>query len=131
MTYDEWFQNVKGPALAEEYQNEHGLSDADNNDNETGYKGVLTPEQYETQYHRWEKVVEGYFNNLTTGGYKVQDNNGNISGKADNEMKGWAYVGNKSGLKRAQNEMRKIRLEAAKYGVQILQSKWETATANY
>lgn len=131
MTYDEWFQNVKGPALAEEYQNEHGLSDADNNDNETGYKGVLTPEQYETQYHRWEKVVEGYFNNLTTGGYKVQDNNGNISGKADNEMKGWAYVGNKSGLKRAQNEMRKIRLEAVKYGVQILQSKWETATANY
>ena len=46
-------------------------------------------------------------------------------------LHGGAYVGNKSGLRDAQNQMRKIRLEAEKHGIHIVQSKWETATANF
>ena len=131
MTYDEWFQKIKGPALAEEYRIEHGLSSGSSQNDEEEYKGELSPDQYEAAYRRWESRVQDWFNNLTSGGIKVQDKQGNIKGKTDGDMKGWAYVGNQSGLKRAQNEMRKIRLEAEKYGVHIVQSKWETATANY
>ena len=131
MTYEEWFNKIKGPALAEEYRIEHGLSNGTNQDDADEYKGELSPDQYQAAYRRWESRVQDWFNNLTTGGYKVQDKQGNIKGKTDSEMKGWAYVGNQSGLKRAQNEMRKIRLEAEKYGVHIQQSKWETATSSY
>lgn len=133
MTYEEWFQKIKGPALAEEWRIEHGLSSGDdsNFDETDSYKGELSPDQYQAAYQRWESRVQDWFNNLTSGGYKVQDKQGNIKGKTDGDMKGWAYVGNQAGLRRAQNEMRKIRLEAEKYGVHIPQSKWETATSSY
>ncbi len=104
---------------------------SDRTDSQDDYKGELSPSQYEAAYRRWEARVQDWFSNLTLSGYKYQDKNGDIKGKTNGEMKSWAYIGNKAGLRDAQNEMRKIRLEAAKYGVTIQQSKWETATANY
>jgi hypothetical protein len=41
------------------------------------------------------------------------------------------YVMQKKALRDAQREMRNIRQKAARAGVHITQSKWETATVNY
>ena len=62
---------------------------------------------------------------------KVKDKEGNIRGTTNGEMKSWAYVGMSGNFRDAQREMTKIRLEAKKHGVNIVQSKWETATVNY
>ena len=75
--------------------------------------------------------MKGWYNNLTQGGVKYKDKDGDIRGLTDSGMKGNIYVGNQMGLYKAKQEMRKIRLEAEKYGVHIEQSKWETATSNY
>ena len=41
------------------------------------------------------------------------------------------FCGMSGNFRDAQREMTKIRLEAKKHGVNIVQSKWETATVNY
>lgn len=100
--------------------------------NETAEENFTSSYNYEDSYRRWEARVQDWFGNLTQFGYDYKDKNGNIKGKAgDNMLHGGAYVGNKSGLRDAQNQMRKIRLEAEKHGIHIVQSKWETATANF
>lgn len=108
-----------------------GSSDAGQEQTADEYKGELSPEQYRASYQRWEAMVEGWMNNLTIGGYTTTSKDGDIRGKVDNDTKGYAYTGNQMGMKNAQKEMRRIRLEAEKYGVHIPQSKWETATARY
>ena len=100
------------------------LSDVDT------YKGKMSPEYYQQAYRRCEHVVESHFNSLTVLGSKYEDKNGNIRGNTG-DMKSWAVVGMSSKFRDAQREMKKIRMEAAKYGVNIVQSKWETATAGY
>lgn len=123
--HDVWLLGAQARANKSESNN------LGNQEKENEYKGKLSPEQYENAYRSWEKRVQDWFNNLTTGGYKYQEKNGDIRGKTDNGMSQVAYVGNQAGLKNAQNEMRKIRLEAQKYGVNIMQSKWETATSKF
>ena len=115
------------------YESESGSGTTlSESDTPNEYKGELRPDQYEAQYRRYEHLAESHFNSITVaGGIKVQDKNGNISGRTNGETKAWAYTDLKRMLRNAQNEMRKIRLEAEKYGVHIVQSKWETATANY
>lgn len=96
------------------------------------YKGEHSPEQYRANYRKWESYAENRIKNLTSGGYIDKDKNGNIKGKSNyNYVNGIGYMGNQMGLHEIQREMRKIRLEAGKYGVYIEQSKWETATASY
>lgn len=113
-------------ARAERYS--RSSSDGD----ETVEENFTSSYNYEDSYRRWEARVQDWFGNLTQSGYDYKDKNGNIRGKAgDNMLHGGAYVGNKSGLRDAQNQMRKIRLEAEKHGIHIVQSKWETATANF
>lgn len=103
-------------------------SDATEND----YQGELSPDQYLAHYRKWEQYAEDAVRNLTSGGYSTKDNSGNIKGKANsNYVKGIGYTGNQMNLHECQREMRRIRLEAAKYGVNIPQSKWETATVSY
>ena len=123
------FRAMKYQAL---YDAEHGGSPDNNNSQiSDSYRGELSPSQYQENYNRWESSVQGYFNNLTPEQVRYQDSNGNIKGKTVDHMTTAGYMGNKAGLRRAQEEMRKIRMEAAKYGVTIQQSKWETATAGY
>lgn len=94
------------------------------------YTGDLSPSQYQESYKRYEHLAEMWFSNLTTGGVKYEDKNGNIKGITSSDMTR-TYVGNQMGLKDAQREMRKIRTEAAKHGVHIAESKWETATSRF
>lgn len=88
---------------------------------------------YLQQYQRCEKLAEMWYNNLTTGGVRYKDQNGNIKGVTDSDMAhiGGVYVGNKMGLSRAQKQMKRIRDEAKKHGIIIPVSKWETATAGF
>lgn len=95
------------------------------------YKGKLTPEQYEDLYRRFEKSVQSFFNGLTLNGYTTEDKQGNIKGTTVGKMPTAAYLKSKTELRDAQKEMKRIREEAAQYGVIIQQSKWETATAGY
>ena len=103
-----------------------------NDDKNDDYSQESNAGQYEASYRRYERLVESHFNSLTVaGGAKVKDKQGNISGKTNGEMKSWAYVGISGNFRDAQREMTKIRLEAKKHGINIVQSKWETATVNY
>lgn len=103
-------------------------NDIDNSSDADTYKGKMSPDYYQQAYRRWEHAVESHFNSLTVVGSKYEDKNGNIKGTTG-DMKSWAVIGISSNFREAQREMRKIRLEAAKYGVNIVQSKWETATS--
>lgn len=105
--------------------------DSEEKDTKDEYKGKLSPEKYISIYKGYEKLVEGRMNSLTIGGYKYEDKNGNQRGVVDSDIKGYAYQAHQMGMKEAQREMIKIRMEAAKYGVHITPSKWETATAGF
>lgn len=99
---------------------------------ENEYKGELSPEQYRAHYRKFEQYAEDAVRNLTSGGYSTKDSKGNIKGKSNYDyVNGIGYTGNQMNLRNCQKQMEKIRLEAAKYGVIIPQSKWETATVSY
>ena len=119
---EEW-NAIKAQALAEQAK-EPSFSQPE-------YQGKLSPSQYEDAYHRYEKSVQSFFGNLTQDGYKTVDSQGNITGKTVGQMPTSAYLKNKQELRDAQKDMKRIRLEAAQYGVYIPESKWETATAGY
>ena len=123
MTYDEWLA-IKAQAWAEE----NGLID-DNSDN---LKDIDYNEyDYKSAYQNYESVVQSWYNNLTAGGVRSIDEKGDVSGKTVGDMVGGTYVTSKKGMIEAQRNMKRVRLEAKKQGVQIAQSKWETATAGY
>jgi hypothetical protein len=106
--------------------------DSEPEDQENEYNGELSPEQYRASYRKWEQYAEDAVRNLTSGGYSTKDNKGNIKGKSNSDyVKGIGYTGNQMHLRKCQKQMEKTRLEAAKYGVIIPQSKWETATVTY
>ena len=130
----QWY-NSHYPDLTENYimarGKEYEMTHKDEKKEKEEYKGELSPENYLKAYKGMEKNVQGWYNNLTTNGIKYEDKNGDIRGITTSDMKSYIYLGNQLGIKNAQREMRRIRLEAAKYGVQIPESKWETATSSY
>ena len=95
------------------------------NDKGNEYKGKYSPEVYQANYKRLEHLVESEFNSMTVLGGKYENKDGNIKGYTG-DMKVWAVGHNARIYARNQTEMRRIRLEAAKYGVHIPESKWET-----
>lgn len=81
---------------------------------------------YQSQYQRWENLAERHYNSITnTGGSATV--NGEHSGKAGS-MSPSNYAQQKKAFRQAQREMARIRAKAAQAGVNIPQSKWETAT---
>lgn len=86
---------------------------------------------YLSLYQQWERRAQSNYNSLTNLGSRVRDNEGNRSGSTGQSMGSSNYTRMKKALREAQNEMRKIRLQAARTGVSIAQSKWETATVGY
>ena len=86
---------------------------------------------YLSLYQKWERRAQSSYNTLTNLGYSVRNNNGERSGSTGQSMNSINYTRMKKTLREAQNEMRKIRLKAARAGVNIAQSNWETATVNY
>ena len=101
-----------------------GIGVVEDNDE---YRGVLSPEQYRKQYARWEKQARSCYESLVD---VVNAGNGNELHV--NKYKADESVSHQSGMRtlliRIQGEMRKVRSEAASYGVTIMQSYWETCS---
>lgn len=85
---------------------------------------------YEAQYRQWEKRAESHYNSLTNIGLSVESKKA-AAGSTMGSMNGGNYVSMKKSLREAQKQMKSIRTRAAKDGVIIPQSKWETATVSY
>ena len=128
MSYEEWKSYGMLAAFNESNYNQMNPMIEDESHE---YNGKLSPDQYEQAYRRYENSAQSNFNLLTNGGIRSQDSHGNITGRTVGQMPGGSYVSAKQGLRKAQEDMRRIRQEAAQYGVIIQQSQWETATAGY
>ena len=86
---------------------------------------------YASQYRLWEQRAESNYNSLTNLGSSHTSKSGKTTGSAGGKLNGPTYIGMKRNLREAQKEMRNIRQKAAKAGVNIPQSRWETATVGY
>lgn len=82
---------------------------------------------YQAQYAMWERRAKSNYESLTATGLRGKYEDGSDSGNGISRTKGSNYVLQQKYLREAQSEMRKIRQEAARAGVHISQSKWETA----
>lgn len=82
---------------------------------------------YQSQYQRWENLAERHYNSITNTGLRSTTDSGEHNGKAGS-MSASNYTQQKKAFRQAQREMARIRTKAAKEGVNIPQSKWETAT---
>lgn len=85
---------------------------------------------YLSLYQQWEQRAQANYNSLTNLGYQMR-NNGQQSGGTGQSMSSSNYTRMKRALREAQNEMRNIRVKAARAGITITQSRWETATVDY
>lgn len=95
------------------------------------YSSGSNSTNYISLYKQWERRAQSNYNSLTNLGYRVKNNNGSRSGGTGQSMSSSNYTRMKKALREAQNEMRRIRLNASRNGVTIAQSKWETATVGY
>lgn len=87
---------------------------------------------YQITYNNWERRAQSHYNTLTNLGYDIKDKSGKHSGgSGSGKVSSSKYTKMKKLLREAQKEMRKVRLKAAKNGVQIQKSQWEDATVSY
>lgn len=105
----------------------NGYNDAFSLSADDEYRGKLSPEQYREHYARWENQARSCYEDLVD---IVKSGNG--SDLHINKHKADESVVYQSGMRtlliRIQGEMRKVRSEAASYGVIIGQSQWETCS---
>lgn len=85
---------------------------------------------YESQYRQWERLAQRHYNSITNTGGSFRRNDGSRSGTAG-RMSVSNYTSMKRSYREAQNEMRQIRQRAAREGIQIPQSQWETNTISF
>lgn len=86
---------------------------------------------YQTQYNNWARRAEKNYNSLTNLGYSATNKKGKKSGGTMQSMSGGNYNQMMRSLREAQHEMERIRQKAARDGIKIQESPWETATVNY
>ena len=86
---------------------------------------------YQSQYDTWARRAESNYNSLTNLGYSTTRKDGSKRGGTLQSMNGGNYVQMKKNLRDAQREMKRIRNAAARNGVTITASPWESATVGY
>lgn len=86
---------------------------------------------YKAQYEKWESLAKRHYNSLTNTGYKVKKNKKDTDGGNGQSLNGGNYVMQKKSLREAQNQMKSIRQKAAKAGISIPKSEYETVTVSY
>jgi len=86
---------------------------------------------YRADYEKWESRAEKHYNSITNIGSSYTSESGDKSGSAGRGMSAGKYGSMKKSFREAKRQMRSIRRRAAKDGVTIEQSKWETATISY
>lgn len=122
------FANILGniSGAANMYQSYSSFS----SDYSSGYSSGSST-NYQSQYDMWARRAESNYNSLTNLGYSATSRKGNKSGGTLQSMSGSNYVQMKKNLRDAQREMQRIRRNAARSGVTIQQSPWETASVRY
>lgn len=90
----------------------------------------LNEENYRRNYASQEKTVEMWYKSCTTGGYRTQSNGTQKGGMDASTGSLSANSQLLSKFRIAQNELRQIRVKAARNGVNISPSHWETATVS-
>ena len=86
---------------------------------------------YQSMYDRWARNAESNYNSLTLMGGKATAKDGSKHGSSGGFWGSSNYVQLKRGLREAQREMKKIRREASRAGVTIMESQWENASVSY
>lgn len=93
--------------------------------------GSVPSGNYQEMYDMYARQAESAYRSLTVTGISVTNRNGEKFGSSLGTWQGSNFSGMKSELRRAQNEMRRIRQEAQRKGINIRQSTYETATVSY
>lgn len=86
---------------------------------------------YQEMYDMYARQAESAYRSLTCTGISVTSRNGEKTGSSLGTWQGSKFSGMKTELRRAQNEMRRIRQEAQRKGINIRTSTYETATVSY
>lgn len=91
-----------------------------------GGRSAASGGDYISQYRRWEGLAQRHYNSLTNTGLRVSSSTkeSGTSGSISSSN----YNMQKKALRDAQREMQRIRTKAAQSGVNITQSRWETAS---
>lgn len=97
----------------------------------SGKSGDLGLSTYQSIYARWERNAKSNYDSLTRAGVRAKQNGKDVGGSSGGSWRPQNYTGLKQNLRNAQNEMRKIRQEARRYGHNIPQSNYETVTVSY
>lgn len=85
---------------------------------------------YQYLYHRYEKSAKSAYEGLTAVGYKIQDECGHFTGGHSGMSSTISQMGLQKSLTQSQQQMRTIRLEALKYGINIQESQYETVSVH-
>lgn len=94
---------------------------------EDEYRGKLSPEQYREHYNRWENQARLCYEGLVD--VVKTENNEEVHVNKLGVNESLMHVNEMTKILRSvQSEMRKVRSEAAFYGVTIMQSHWETCS---
>lgn len=129
------FGNLLGQIAGsyEGYNIENSFTSNYNSVNSDNYNSFpqRSPSSYQMEYSKWEDLAQKHFNSITNLGVSGHDKKGNIGGDTLNSMSGSAYVQMKKSFREAQRQMRSIRNKAQRNGINIPQSKWETASISY
>lgn len=86
---------------------------------------------YVTMYANWERRAKANYESLTNLGYSVTKDGKNVSGNSGQGSSPSNFVRQKQLLREAQKEMACIRQKAAKAGITINQSEYETISVSY
>lgn len=104
-----------------------GTSDNGNNAQQSvGGGGSL-----EAQYRQWEKRAESDYNSLTLLGTRIKKDGKDVGGTTGQSMSSTNFTSMKKSLREAQKEMERIRKKAAKQGIIIPKSEYETIPVNF
>lgn len=87
---------------------------------------------HQDAYRKQESVVEGHYRTLTSGGYRGENNSGNIIGAVSKSTANspGTHAVTRNAFYQSQKRLKEIRMEASRAGVVITPSRWETATVN-
>ncbi len=94
-------------------------------------KSGMSESYYRDMYNRYARVAESAYNSLTSTGISATFSDGSKAGSAAGNWQGSNYTQMNGELRKAQNDMARIRAEASRAGYHISQSHWETVSVSY
>lgn len=86
---------------------------------------------FKSQYLKWESLARRHYNSLTSTGYRVKEDKKNKFGGNGQSLSSGNYIRQKKALREAQAQMRNIRQQASRKGMDIPQSQYETVSVSY